>query len=161
MHFYRVIFLSRQSGHSISSDSGSSSSEHLTVVDTVQQLSPAHHRHSKGRQLVSILRRAEIAALLLGLCSIVTGCDYYAPGSVAQRSAAKVYDSILHLLVRFYSVSLCCGQTAYVDHLALLCGLVGALNDISTADLSLAQSMSTPEQQVGFVWFQRIEPTSI
>jgi hypothetical protein len=39
-------------------------------------------------------------------------------------------------------------QTAYADHLALLSALCHALHDVSSADLSLAQNLPTPDLQV-------------
>jgi hypothetical protein len=67
-------------------------SQALTVVDTVLQLSPAAHRHSKGRQLVSILRRSDINNILLGYCALMAGFDVFNPsaGAGASRTAAKV-----------------------------------------------------------------------
>jgi hypothetical protein len=83
----RLLPLHRLSGQNSGPDNRA-----LTVVDIVLQFSPTAHRHSKGRQLVSILRRSDINSILLGYCALVTGFDVFNPstGAGASRTAAKV-----------------------------------------------------------------------
>jgi hypothetical protein len=78
--------------HRLSGRHSGPDSRALTVVDTVLQLSPTAHRHSKGRQLVSILRRSDTSSMLLGYCALVTEFDVFNPsaGPGASRTAAKV-----------------------------------------------------------------------
>lgn len=97
------------------------------MVDSVLQLSPATHRHTKGRQLVSILRRAEILPALLGLLSALVSRDFSGLAGVADPSSAS--------------------RTALVDQLVVLNRVVEATHSLVCADLSLAQGLSQ-EQQV-------------
>jgi hypothetical protein len=86
------VYTSFRRLHRLSGQNSGPDSRALAVVDTVLQLSPTVHRHSKGRQLVSILRRSEINTILLGYCALVTGFDVFNPsaGATASRTAAKV-----------------------------------------------------------------------
>lgn len=63
----------RQSTSDTSGDAGVG----VGVVESILQLSPASHRHSKGRQLVSILRRADSLLALLETLAIATSRDYF------------------------------------------------------------------------------------
>lgn len=103
----------------------------MAVVDSVLQLSPAVHRHSKGRQLVSILRRAEGLPALLGLLTALVSSSHaqqkHEQGSVVALSGAH--------------------KTALVDQLVVLSRVVAAAHSLVRADLSLAQGL-LPEQQV-------------
>ena len=73
----------------------------LAIVDSVLQLSPSAHRHSKGRQIVSMTRRAEVMPVLLDLTAIIASYDYYCP-SVGNSDVAKVRPALTNS--KYYSV---------------------------------------------------------
>jgi hypothetical protein len=80
------------------------------VVDSVLQLSPTAHRHCKGRQLVSILRRAEVLQGLLGAMAELAG-RVNRTGSVAAAASAGATtpEQLLAAKVRYgyYLTNLC------------------------------------------------------
>lgn len=109
-------------------DSFSNSHEQVNLVNSVLQLSPTVHRHGKGRQLISILRRTEILSTLLSVLAALVSVDYTRPAGAADQLSAW--------------------RAALVDHLVVLSRVVAAVHSLVRADLSLAQGL-TPEQQVG------------
>lgn len=59
------------------------------VVHSIVQLSPAAHRHAKGRQLVSVLRRADCLLVLVETLAIVASRDYYSPSNADPTAKVR------------------------------------------------------------------------
>ena len=101
------------------------------VVESVPQLSPATHRHSKGRQLVSLLRRAEVLPAVLGLLRALLSCDVF------HLSTAEVAST---------TESAQASKAVLVDSLLILGRLIDVAHSLVRADRSLGQGLSAEQQ---------------
>lgn len=101
------------------------------VVESVPQLSPATHRHSKGRQLVSLLRRAEVLPAVLGLLRALLSCDVF------HLSTAEVAST---------TESAQASKAVLVDSLLVLCRMIDVAHSLVRADRSLGQVLSAEQQ---------------
>ena len=100
------------------------------MVESVPQLSPASHRHSKGRQLVSLLRRAEVLPAVLGLLRALS-CDVF------HLSTAEVAST---------TESAQASKAVLVDSLLVLGRLMDVAHSLVRADRSLGQGLSAEQQ---------------
>lgn len=101
------------------------------MIESVLQLSPPTHRHSKGRQLVSLLRRAEVLPAVLGLLRARLDCDVYRLPTAVVASTAEFTQA---------------SKTVLVDSLLSLSRLVEVAHSLVRADRSLGQGLSTEVQ---------------
>ena len=88
---------------------GTVSAAAVVVVDSAVQLSPAAHRHSKGRQMVSLLRRAELSLVLLELAGIFASYDHFGSISCGYSGvdrSAKVNSGLRAVRLKKYLFSL-------------------------------------------------------
>ena len=135
---------------------------HGTVVDSILQLSPPAYRHSKGRQLVSMTRRAEVVQLLLDLLSQVvvdafncSNWDTMVSTSNSLEHRYKVclnsvfahFMGVCRVLIKLTNKTL--PQTCFAtDSFMLLSGISQCLYNLGSAEIGFIQCFTVPEQQV-------------